>query len=193
MSFRKEKKICMSISESQLMFARLHKYGLSRLYDDRKVNSIYFDNLYHSSFSDSEEGTLPRKKIRFRWYDENNEKIQLEVKTSSVEGRFKTSEILTLSKFNWHKSHGLLDNRYGNCHQSTLVSYERSYYVIEGLRLTFDQNISYLNLRNGIEYKESEVVFEIKTGVDISDDFIFGILYGKDRRFSKYSRSIIYT
>ncbi len=39
-------------------------------------------------FHDSEEGVLPRKKVRIRWYD-NSKIFRLENKTSSIEGRFK--------------------------------------------------------------------------------------------------------
>ena len=52
-------------------------------------SSIYFDNRTLDMFSDSEEGNLPRKKIRLRSYPPNSNKKNLEIKISSIEGRFK--------------------------------------------------------------------------------------------------------
>ena len=67
-------------------------------------------------YSDSIEGLTPRKKIRVRNYpDTNDEKLYLEVKISSVEGRFKTREILSKNKFNELKTTGILDSQYGLC------------------------------------------------------------------------------
>ena len=38
-------------------------------YPQRKVFSIYFDTIDYKDFIDSEEGTVPRKKIRLRYYN----------------------------------------------------------------------------------------------------------------------------
>ena len=65
------------------------------MYEPRKINSLYFDTLSLQSFSDSEEGTLPRKKIRVRWYNDF-EKLTIEKKISSVEGRYKQQNSLKL-------------------------------------------------------------------------------------------------
>ena len=38
-------------------------------YHQRKIFSIYFDTIDYKDFKDSEEGTVPRKKIRLRYYN----------------------------------------------------------------------------------------------------------------------------
>ena len=64
--------------------------GYKKLYDDRIVNSLYFENISNSMFHDSEEGVVPRKKIRVRNYPQSKiEEYFLENKISSLEGRFK--------------------------------------------------------------------------------------------------------
>ena len=67
---------------------------MNELYPMRKVNSCYFDTNELQMFHDSDQGVLPRKKIRIRNY--NDEKIFTEeTKISSEEGRFKkTKKIL---------------------------------------------------------------------------------------------------
>ena len=46
-------------------------------------------------YNDSIEGLLPRKKIRIRQYpNDDDKKFYLEIKNSSVEGRFKTRKII---------------------------------------------------------------------------------------------------
>ena len=39
------------------------------LYPSRTINSVYFDTNDLRLFFESEEGLLPRKKLRIRWYD----------------------------------------------------------------------------------------------------------------------------
>ena len=68
MSFRKEKKYRLSSYEASVLKVRLISSGMKRLYHDRKIVSIYFDTYDYKSFYDSEEGSLPRKKIRVRYY-----------------------------------------------------------------------------------------------------------------------------
>ena len=47
----------------------LKKKKLSKSFPDRKINSIYFDTHNLDYFIDGEEGTTPRIKVRYRWYD----------------------------------------------------------------------------------------------------------------------------
>ena len=52
-----------------LEFSRvLKKFKLFKKYKSRFINSIYFDDQNFKNFFDGEEGTVPRKKIRFRFY-----------------------------------------------------------------------------------------------------------------------------
>ena len=90
MSFRKEKKIRLTNSDLSKSLNSLFDLGMSPLYPSRLINSCYFDTQNMDIFSDSEEGVLPRSKIRVRWYGETL-KFNKEIKISSIEGRFKTS------------------------------------------------------------------------------------------------------
>ena len=83
MSFRKEKKFKLTKSDLSLLKVELLHKGMKFLHPKREINSCYFDTNNLKMFHDSEEGILPRKKIRLRWY-KNNELLdygwQFEIK-----------------------------------------------------------------------------------------------------------------
>ena len=91
MSFRKEKKFRLSTSDMLKLKNDLFKTGMTTLHKPRKVNSCYFDTQHLTLYHESEEGVLPRKKIRIRWYN-NDRKFSKETKISSIEGRYKFSK-----------------------------------------------------------------------------------------------------
>ena len=159
----------------------------------RVVNSTYFDSSSLSLFKDSEEGILPRKKIRLRWYN-NNLVFQKESKISSFEGRFKIVE-----KTNNLKSEKdinklfYLDQFYGQLTPYLKVSYQREYFQYQELRITFDQHITYINLKSQKKFKvfDPEAVMEVKAHINIDDQYIDNLIPYPISRFSKYARGIL--
>ena len=149
------------------------------------------DNL--SFFSQSEEGTVPRRKIRVRWYDDEL-KFFKEIKISSIEGRFKfqkklkdCNSLYDLKKMKFFESdHGLIK-------PILIVSYLREYYSFKKLRITMDYNISYtdINSLKLIRYLDTETVLEVKASDKISFDYIQEFVYHPTSRFSKYSRGLL--
>ena len=105
MSFRIEEKLFVR-RENLIDFKKfLEKKSVKQIYHPRIIKSLYFDNINLDMYTDSKEGLTPRKKIRIRTYPkEEDKKIYLEVKNSSVEGRFKTREILDKNEFNQKKN-----------------------------------------------------------------------------------------
>ena len=96
MTFRKEEKIIISDTEISSLKNLIEKKGFKILHPKRKIESIYFENIDLRCFYESEEGILPRKKFRIRNYPEQKiKKYNLEIKTSSIEGRFKQSNQIT--------------------------------------------------------------------------------------------------
>ena len=92
MSFRKEKKYKLTSSDQKILKNNLINKGMKLLYPKREINSIYLDTKNLDFYLNSEEGILPRKKIRIRWYNTDLKKIFKETKISSIEGRYKISE-----------------------------------------------------------------------------------------------------
>ena len=193
MSYRKEKKYRVTRAEQQQLKSSWLSSGMVPLHNTRQVSSIYFDTRDYSMYSQSEEGVLPRKKIRIRWYNDNKE-FTLEKKISSLEGRFKTSTRMSnINCFDNALKHIPIDQNYGVLSPSLKVSYQRTYFSMNGMRITFDENISYQNLRqnNMIVHSDPEVVIEIKIPVEIADDYIEKIIPYSTSRFSKYSRGLL--
>ena len=90
MSFRIEEKLLINFNQIFDLKKWISEKGYLKLYPDRKIRSLYFDNLNNQMFADSEEGITPRKKIRIRNYPNNkDQKFFLEKKISSPDGRFK--------------------------------------------------------------------------------------------------------
>ena len=195
MSFRKEKKFRLTSFDFNKLQSSLIEKGMKTIYEPRKRNSLYFDTLGLQSFSDSEEGTLPRKKIRVRWYNDY-EKLTIEKKISSVEGRYKTTKqfkkLLSPKHLLFER---FFDNHYGIIHPILIVSYIRYYFHFNSMRVTFDKNITYQYLQ-GISkriYKDPERVMEIKIPINCTDDYIERYIPYQTSRFSKYSRGILFS
>tara|TARA_A100001037_G_C14910721_1_gene527092 strand:- start:186 stop:788 length:603 start_codon:yes stop_codon:yes gene_type:complete len=195
MSFRKEEKLHIYNSQLLNLLNWVYENGGYKLYESRIVSSTYLDNDEMKMFEDSEEGCVPRKKIRIRSYDRNEhqlDKSALEIKTSSVEGRYKT----TNKDFDLKKimSIGFFDKDYGICKPRVRVTYEREYYKIHDVRLTVDRNIEYLKLNTrgrGIYKKhDPDIIVEVKAEDYVPIEYLFKKFHFDRIRFSKYSKAI---
>lgn len=195
MSFRKEKKFRVTLSDFFKFQKDLTHEGMVELYRPRNINSVYFDTKDHKMFFDSEEGILPRKKVRVRWYN-SSDNFTLEKKISSIEGRFKKTT--KCSEFLSQKhvlQQTIFDPQYGTIYPTLLVSYKRSYFTLKSMRITFDENIKYKNITSIYSriYLDPERVIEIKISKDISDDYVEKIIPNSTSRFSKYSRGLLFS
>ncbi len=191
MSFRKEKKYKLTIFEFNSLKNLLIKKGMQKIYNKRFINSLYYDTKQRDMFYHSEEGVLPRKKIRIRWYN-SEMNFKIEKKISSIDGRYKTTNNLPIDKIeNFPKN--ISDQLYGLLTPSLRVSYEREYFYLSGMRITFDTSIKYQNYRyfSLNNFKDPERVVEIKVSMDTSDDFIESLIPYPTTRFSKYSRGLL--
>ena len=193
MSFRKEKKFRVTVSDFYKFQDQLYQQGMETLFEPRLITSVYFDTADLKMFNDSEEGVLPRKKLRIRWYDDNK-LFTLENKTSSIEGRFKvTSKLENYIAESELFAMNRMDTQYGNVQPTLKVSYKRSYFIFNEMRITFDKDICYQNLKyaDRRKYYDPERVIEIKIPSDCSDDFVKTLIPFPTARFSKYSRGLL--
>jgi hypothetical protein len=195
MSFRKEEKLHIHKSQLYNLLDWIYENQGYKLHPSRVVSSTYFDNNQMQMFLDSEEGSVPRKKIRIRSYSTENHGLtnsSLEIKTSSVEGRFKTKDKV----FNLKKiiSIGLFDQDYGVCHPKVRVTYTRDYYKIHNVRLTIDQNIEYKEVtaqgEKLFKRRDPEIIVEIKASDSVSIEYLLNKFHFSRIRFSKYSNAI---
>ena len=166
MSFRIEEKLFIK-SEHLIDFKNfLIERSAKQLYKPRLIKSLYFDNLNFDMYTDSIEGVVPRKKIRIREYpNTDNKNFYLEIKHSSVEGRFKTRQIINNKKVNYFKKAGFFDNQYGTCLPNFYVSYEREYSSIGDVRISIDKNLFYSSYKSKNAYNDKNIIVEIKTSI----------------------------
>ena len=187
MSFRKEFKYRLSLSDQKILKNKLISEGLKKLYPKRKISSIYFDTKNLNFHLNSEEGVLPRKKIRIRWYDDNYKKLTKETKISSIEGRYKITKPIIYKNFSDISTMQIIDKEYGILKPKILISYFRDYFILKKIRLTFDSEIKYKNLKSSyqlVKY-EKECVMEVKSDFKVEEDYIQKLIEYPTSRFSK--------
>ena len=184
--------------ENKYKIDELYNYFVSNfakvLYPRRKISSIYFDNNILSSYDESIEGIVPRKKIRLRTYTDKKifdlkNVFNLEVKINSVEGRLKkiSKDVDHLKLLNT----GILDPIYGLMKPVIEVTYMREYYLIHNLRITLDTKINYkiFNKRKSTILNE-EAILEIKSDNLDNLNYIDEKFNLMKTRYSKYSNAI---
>ena len=192
MYLRKEAKFKLHKGELSLFKFSLFNKGMRQLHPKRIIRSCYFDTVNLKMFHDSEAGILPRKKIRFRWYD-NKKIINKEIKISSIEGRYKKTDKTNYIDLENLKRCKIYDKDYGILSSVLIVKYEREYFIYKKLRLTFDTNITYENIKSITNYTaiDTENVMEVKSSINLSDDYLDELIHMQTSRFSKYSRGIL--
>lgn len=122
------------------------------------VRSLYFDDIYNTSFTEKEAGVKFRKKYRIRIYNLNDNVILFEKKTKYNQYISKKSEKLTRDDFYriLNKDFNVYD-RFDNelfkeikmestinmLQPVVIVDYEREAYIHESgnVRITFDKNL----------------------------------------------------
>lgn len=191
MSFRVEKKFRVEQKKLVQLYSWLNKNEAVKIYNDRYIKSIYFDNKNFSSYHDSTEGVVPRKKIRLRNYSKDKsdfKNLNLEIKINSVEGRYKTTK--SIKNYLKYLNNGMYDHFYGICYPKIIISYKREYYKVYDYRITVDREIQYdeFDFKKKFPNKtyENRIIMELKTNYnssenDINEKFPFEII-----RFSKY-------
>ncbi len=189
MSFRIEKKYQFALAKLTNFYEFLSENSAKQLYPRRLIKSIYFDNQTFSSYNDSIEGVLPRKKIRIRNYPNMNKKFNLEIKINSIEGRFKTVE-KNINHNDFLKK-GYFDSEYDLCFPVLEINYLREYISVFNLRITLDTSISYkkFNDKRSIPLMESAIV-EVKSNNLENFNYIEDKIHFPTTRFSKYCNAI---
>ena len=191
MSFRIEEKIL--VNKNQILDFKKFCLNISakKLYETRIIKSLYLDNNNSDMFTDSVEGVLPRKKIRIRQYPENKlQEFFFEEKISSVEGRFKKNNMISLDHFNYLLNFGIFDNNYGICKPNLVVSYTREYFAKDDVRVTYDANINYNLFKKNTKKNDHNIIVELKTSINKNLNHLIKEFPFQEIRFSKYCNGI---
>ena len=181
----------------------------NKKYDNRAVNSIYFDDVDFSSVQDNLAGIAQRNKLRLRWYGlQENSLPYFEVKTKNARLGYKTSypiksiesDLLELNieKITSECTKDLAkQNIVFDKHlvPTLLVNYEREYYEThDSIRITIDQDIQFsetqlhtrLDENNSFPYPFK--IMEIKFKPDMKEAVaeLIRHLHITPKRHSKY-------
>jgi len=198
MNFRIENKYLIDNSKLYQLYSFIQKNFGKTLFPKRDITSIYFDNHKFDSYNDSIEGTVPRKKIRARFYNFKNldiktflkKTINFEIKINSPIGKLKDSfKCLDLSR---KLKNGYYDEIYGNCKPVVVTNYKREYYELFNVRLTIDTNLRYSmynKYKNNFRSNQS-IIFEIKSNNTELSNYIDEKFFFQKIRFSKYCNAI---
>jgi SPX domain protein involved in polyphosphate accumulation len=181
----------------------------NKTYDDRVVNSIYFDDVGFSSVRDNLAGISQRNKLRLRWY--GNQKYSapiFEVKTKNGRLGYKTTYPINSIKSNLKDLD--IDSITSKCIKDLLehnivfdehlvptlqVNYEREYYEThDGIRITIDQDIQFsdtqlhstLDENNSFPYPFKVMEIKFKPSMKNTVAKLIKPLHITPKRHSKY-------
>ena len=192
---RIEDKIAINKEKKVTFLDWLKQKDARILFEDRQINSIYFENHSLSIYNESIEGLCPRKKIRVRYYGNkefcltNKLNYNLEIKYTDFFGRKKKSEkVKNIKKL---LKNGFFDEKYGICRPIISVSYKRKYFLCKGFRVTLDSDIFYKKYNpilffNSNKILDNNIIVEIKSNNIFNRDQIEAEFPFARTRFSKY-------
>jgi SPX domain protein involved in polyphosphate accumulation len=180
----------------------------NKQYPNRRVNSIYFDDINYSSIRQNLDGISEKKKIRVRWYGAQNQLVNpvLEIKNKKgLETRKETYKISELDglKFPDFKNLDLIKNTVNLQKKSKntilpilTTNYDRQYFVSNNgkIRATIDYNLKSIHLKNPSQMEivkifSSTCILEIKYPTNL-DKYVRLNLKEITLRLSKNSKYI---
>ena len=177
----------------------LNNFNFYSAHPNRKINSIYLDTYNFDDFIDGEEGTVPRKKVRIRWYGDLeikkdlNQNYQLEIKKTETNERSKQvikyfgkiENILNVAKKYYKQQRKPL----------LIVSYSRQYYEdSKNNRITVDTDLSYAKLDDNLNFTNkfysNDNIIELKNDLLNFSEIEYGYLENFRVRYSKYCAAV---
>ncbi len=201
---RIEKKFVFGKYKEDYLEKILISNGFIRLYPSRYINSIYLDTLNFDFARDNINGVSKRKKIRFRWYNEDLSNIFLEEKNKQ---NFQVKKIVNKTK-NFNTKKNLLQNlkdyffnlekKYNNFNYKFILKtrYFRSYWISNDkkFRATIDVDIKaspITDLNRSLELNETilEFKFSPNNETNFRNLFFNNNFDIRSKKYSKYLQS----
>ena len=192
--------------------------GIKRHYDNRHVNSIYYDTLNYQNARDNINGISNRSKTRVRWYNNNftEKKLEIKIKKNNLGKKLylnskffdDINNINQIKNFIIKKKDFLIKKDinqpcqsiiylYDNLKPVTMVTYKRSYFKYENsIRITYDQEMIYSlidkNCKPNDVFKDTKNIIEFKFEKKYYEKakYLLNNLKFRQSRFSKYLRSL---
>ena len=185
---RIERKIKIPKYLSGFLLFEFLRNGFFKQYDDKTINSIYFDDKYSSFFKSNLDGDFLRIKPRLRWYGKDliNVNHEFKIKKGFVGIKIINKEIFK----NISQREEILDkcNDYHNkifqlqLNASSTIKYKRSYFIHPSrIRLTIDRKIfsKQASVSNFINMPFEVIEFKYKPELDT---------FFREKIFTKFNR-----
>lgn len=201
---RIEKKFVLGKYEDDFLKKILTINGFKKSFPSRYISSIYLDTLNFDFAKDNINGVGKRKKIRFRWYNEDFKNIFLEEKNKQNFVVKKNIDLIKNFKLKGNfvqnlKNYFFLDNKkYKDFNYRFVLktNYLRSYWISENkkIRATIDTNISTSPINDlNKKLNLSETILEFKFSQN-NEFFFRNFFYIKNlnlrsKKYSKYLQS----
>ena len=176
----------------------INSQSAQRTFPNRTINSLYFDTASLNDYHDSEEGTVPRKKIRVRWYGtsrfEGVATGTLETKKTLSNHREKTS--VSIKGITPEVILSLVNNLRGEkLIPVVVVTYQRQYFQnTKHHRFTLDSKIVYSNISRTFKYLNRTFdytnILELKININIDSSIAMNDYADLQTRFSKYCEAV---
>jgi len=176
----------------------INSQSAQRTFPNRTINSLYFDTASLNDYHDSEEGTVPRKKIRVRWYGtsrfEGVATGTLETKKTLSNHREKTS--VSIKGITQEEILSLVNNLRGEkLIPVVVVTYQRQYFQNKKHhRFTLDSKIVYSNISRTFKYLNRTFdytnILELKINTNIDSSIAMNDYADLQTRFSKYCEAV---
>tara|TARA_A100001035_G_scaffold210425_1_gene170300 strand:+ start:182 stop:832 length:651 start_codon:yes stop_codon:yes gene_type:complete len=201
---RIEKKFVLGKYEDDFLKKILTINGFKKSFPSRYISSIYLDTLNFDFAKDNINGVGKRKKIRFRWYNEDFKNIFLEEKNKQNFVVKKNIDLIKNFKLKGNfvqnlKNYFFLENKkYKDFNYRFVLktNYLRSYWISENkkIRATIDTNISTSPINDlNKKLNLSETILEFKFSQN-NEFFFRNFFYIKNlnlrsKKYSKYLQS----
>ena len=192
---------------------------MTKVYPDRQINNIYFDDLYYTALRDNIVGLSKREKYRIRWHGETFSEIDepvLEIKRKN--GLMGTKDNYKINPITVEKNHfsprRILDSVLHSevpeiikCQttqqRATLLnSYNREYFALpdHSVRITFDRGLSFYPITSEYGqilncYVQRDCIMEVKYSEHfrIEAESFMNSLPFRMTRNSKYVQGLAYS
>lgn len=204
---RIEKKFVLGKHKDDFLKKLLVTNGFIKQYPDRNISSIYLDTANFDFAKNNINGVSERKKIRFRWYNNNLKKIYIEEKNKRNFNVWKNIEKVDIKKNDKYIIENIKENlnnmtfKFNNKFNHQLVlktNYDRSYFVFGNnkIRATIDINLntcSINSLTNKIFINDTILEFKFNP-IDeeyFRNFFLSKISHLRSQKYSKYVRSFL--
>ena len=156
---RIEKKFVLGKFKDDFFKKFLLVNGFTKQYLDRTISSIYLDTANYDFAKDNINGISERKKIRFRWYNGDLDKIYIEIKNKKNFNVWKNVEKINLKTNEKNLIENLKSNFFNikfknnnnfNYKFVLKTNYKRSYWLSNNnkIRATIDIDINASSINN---------------------------------------------